>query len=304
MMHGKIDLNLFLVLKSVYQEGTITAAAGKLHLTQPAVSHALARLRDKFDDPLFIRHGRKMVPSAFCQKIIPKVIESLSALEETVSDDKEFDVLQHKREIRFGFRDILESIFFPTLVTDLITNTPNITIKSRQVSQVEMEKALEQQELDIVIDVLCPTSENINSTLVCNEHFSLICRQGHPILNNLTLENYANAIHALVALKDSRVDLVDMALAKHGVTRKVALQCEHYFAATSVISRSDMLLTMPNSYANLLKDKMPVCVVPLPFAVPVLPVHMYWHKQAEHDPINGWMRQKLQTIAEQLLPKI
>lgn len=303
MLHSKIDLNLFLVLKTVYQEGTITAAAKALHLTQPAVSHALSRLRDRFDDELYIRHGRKMVPSAFCQKIMPKVIASLSALESTITDDKAFNVDHHNREIKLGFRDILESIFFPTLVNDLITNTPNITINSRQVSRVEMEKSLEQQELDIVIDVLTPTGDNINSTLICNENFSLICREEHPILNDLTLENYANATHALVALKDSPVDSVDMALAKQGVSRKVALKCEHYFAATSVISRCDMLLTMPSAYANLLKDKMPVKVVPLPFEVPVLPVYMYWHKQAEHDPLNGWMREKLLKIAEKLLSR-
>jgi DNA-binding transcriptional LysR family regulator len=303
MMHSKIDFNLFLVLKTVYQEGTITAAAKALHLTQPAVSHSLSRLRDKFNDELFIRHGRKMVPSAFCQKIMPKVIDSLSTLESTISDDKAFDVTQHNREIKFGFRDILESIFFPTLVTDLINNTPNITINSRQVSRVEMESSLEKQELDIIIDVLTPTGPDINSTLICNERFSLISRKEHPILSDLTLENYGKATHALVALKDSSVDLVDMALAKHGITRKMALKCEHYFAATSVISRCDMLLTMPNAYANLLKDKIPVCVSPLPFEVPVLPVYMYWHKQAEHDPLNGWMREKLIKIAEQLLSK-
>ena len=301
MLHSKIDLNLFLVLRTVYQEGTITAAANKLHLTQPAVSHALSRLREKFDDVLFIRHGRKMVPSALCQNIMPQVIVSLTALESTLLDNQVFDVTEYKREMKFGFRDILESIFFPTLVTDLLTNTPNITINSRQVSRVDMEKALEQQELDIVIDVLTPTSNDINSTLICNESFSLICRKDHPILNDLTLDNYVQASHALVALKDSRVDLVDMALAKHGATRNIVLQCEHYFAATSVISRCDMLLTMPNAYANLLKNKMPVEVVPLPFDVPVLPVHMYWHKQAEHDPVNGWMRNKLLAIAKELL---
>lgn len=301
MLHGKIDLNLFLVLKTVYQEGTITGAANKLHLTQPAVSHALARLRDKFDDVLFVRHGRKMVPSALCQKIIPRVIDSLSGLESTLIDNQSFDIASHKRVIKLGFRDILESIFFPTLVTDLIVNTPNITISSRQVARTHMEKDLEQQDLDIVIDVLTPTSNSISNTLVCNEHFSLICRENHPIVNELTLENYVNASHALVALKDSRVDLIDMALAKHGASRKIALQCEHYFAATSVISRCDMLLTMPNAYASLLKNKMPVRVLPLPFDVPVLPVHMYWHKQAEHDPINNWMRAKLLTIAEKVL---
>lgn len=300
MLHGKIDLNLFLVLRTVYQEGTITAAAAKLHLTQPAVSHSLARLRDKFDDALFIRHGRKMIPSAFCQKIMPQVVEAVAVLESTLSNNKLFDVTQHQREVKLGFRDILESMFFPTLVTDLIENTPNITIKSRQVTQMKMEKSLEQQELDIVIDVLMPTNVNIKSTLICNEHFSLICRENHPILDDLTLENYAAASHALVTLKDSKVDLVDMALAKHGVARKFALQCEHYFAATSVISRCDMLLTMPNAYANLLQDKMPIKVVPLPFEVPILPVHMYWHEQAEHDPLNGWMRDKLLKIAKKL----
>jgi DNA-binding transcriptional LysR family regulator len=301
MLHSKIDLNLFLVLKSVYQEGTITAAANKLHLTQPAVSHALSRLRDKFGDALFIRHGRKMVPSQLCQNIMPQVIESLRVLESTLLDNQVLDISAHKREIKFGFRDILESIFFPTLVTDLLIHTPNITINSRQVSRVEMEKALAQQELDIVIDVLTPTSNDINNTLICNESFSLICRNDHPILRDLTLDNYVAASHAVVALKDSRVDLVDMALAKHDATRKIALQCEHYFAATRVISSCDMLLTMPNAYANLLKDNMPIQVVPLPFEVPVLPVHMYWHKQAEHDPINGWMRNKLLAIAQELL---
>lgn len=301
MLHGKIDLNLFLVLRTVYEAGSITAAAKELHLSQPAVSHALARLRDKFEDELFIRHGRKMIPSAFCQKIMPQVSQSLDALESTLSNDKLFDVHEHKREIKLGFRDILESKFFPPLMADLTTNTPNITINSRQVTRVEMEKALEQQEIDIVIDVLTPTGHNINHTLVCEEHFSLICREDHPILDDLTLENYAEASHALISLRDSPVDLVDMALAKHGVMRKFGLQCEHYFAATSVICQCDMLLTMPHAYASQLEEKMPVHVSPLPFEVPLLPVHMYWHKQAEHDPLNNWMRDKLLAIAAEVL---
>ncbi len=97
MLHSKIDLNLFLVLKTVYQEGSITAAANKLHLTQPAVSHALARLRDSFNDPLFIRHGRKMVPSTYCQKIMPKVEQALTALNETLIPQSDFDIRQHQK---------------------------------------------------------------------------------------------------------------------------------------------------------------------------------------------------------------
>ncbi|QHJ10562.1 PCP degradation transcriptional activation protein [Paraglaciecola mesophila] len=302
MLHSKIDLNLFLVLVTVYQEGSITGAGKRLHLSQPAVSHALSRLREKFQDPLFIRHGRKMIPTELCQTIMPRVRSSVAELESTLRSIGEFDVHQYQREMKFGFRDILESIFFPELAMDLLTHTPNITVNSRQVSHVDMEAALENQELDIVIDVLSPTSENIQHTLICNEHFSLICRQKHPILTNMSLANYIAADHALVRFKDSAVNTVDMALAQHGVARKFALTCEHYFAATSVISRCDMLLTMPNAYARLLKQKMPVEVVPLPFDVPVLPVHMYWHKQAVHDPLNSWMRTKLLDIAKRVIP--
>jgi|TARA_R110000744_G_scaffold40442_8_gene91762 DNA-binding transcriptional LysR family regulator len=302
LLHSKIDLNLFLILAAVYQEGSITAAAKRLHLSQPAVSHALSRLRDKYHDPLFIRHSRKMLPTALCQTIMPRVLSSVSELESTLHNIGVFDVHQHQREMKFGFRDILESIFFPELATDLLLNTPNISVSSRQVSHVDMETALENQELDIVIDVLSPTNENIQHTLICDEHFSLICRKDHPILSDLTLAKYIEATHALVSFKDSAVNTVDMALAKHGVSRKFALKCEHYFAATSVISRCDMLLTMPNAYARLLKQQMPVEVVSLPFEVPILPVHMYWHKQAVHDPVNRWMRDKLLNIATRVLP--
>ncbi len=299
MLHGKVDLNLFLVLKTVFEEGGITAAAGKLHLTQPAVSHALSRLRKQFDDELFIRHGRRMVPSALCQKIMPQVINSVKALESTLIDNELFDVAHHKREVKFGLRDMLEYTFLPPLVTDLIVNNPNITVNSRQVALMAMEKKLEQRELDFVIDVLTPTGEDIQNTHLFNDTFTVICREGHPILADLTIESYLKALHARVSFKGTTVNVVDMALANLGLTRKYSLVCEHYMAAGSVVSRSDILLTLPGTYSQVLAEKLPVCVIELPFEVPVLPVHLYWHKQGEHDPVNEWMRNKVINIAQQ-----
>ena len=302
MLHSKIDLNLFIVLQAVYQQGSITAAAKKLHITQPAVSHALARLRDKFDDPLFVRHGRTMVPSETCETIMPKVNQALAVLDTTLSSAPEFDIHQHQRKINLGLRDILESLFFPPLVTDLVKNTPNITIQSQQIRRAQMEQLLEDQDIDIVIDVLSPTSDKVLSQFVCHEHFSLVCRPDHPILDDLTIKNYQKYPHGIVYLKDSEVDIVDMALAKHGISRNVSLRCEHYFAAASVACECDMLLTMPNAYASTLKSKLPIKVAPLPFEVPLLPVHMYWHQKFDQDPVNRWMREKLATIAASLFP--
>ena len=115
-MHGKLDFNLFVVLRAVYEHGSITKAANALHITQPAVSHALGRLRDKFDDPLFIRHGRQVIPTPFCQGIITSVVTSIETLENTLKGKVEFDIGDKPRTVNLGLRDILESIFFPTII--------------------------------------------------------------------------------------------------------------------------------------------------------------------------------------------
>ena len=297
MIHTKIDLNLFVVLRTVYQQGSITGAARQLHITQPAVSHALAKLREKFDDPLFIRHGRNIVPSALCQTIMPQIEHSILALESTLSPHTQFDIQQHERQMKLGMRDILESWFLPPLVQDLSVNTPRITIQSQQIRRNQAERLLEDESLDIIIDVLMPLGEKMCSQFIRNEHFSLVCRQGHPILDNTTLAQYVKYPHGIVFLKGSEVDIIDMALAKHGVTRNVILRCEHYNAAASVAAQSDMLLTMPNAYVEAITESHAVEVTQVPFDVPDMPIHMFWHKKSNADPINQWMRNKLLAIA-------
>lgn len=300
MMHGKIDLNLFIVLRAVYEQGSITKAAQRLHLTQPAVSHALGRLRDNFNDDLFVRHGRQVVPTPFCQSIIASVTNAVDTLEQTVSGSVSFDINATARKLTLGLRDILESTFLPTLVPKLITDSPTITVHSRQVTWPEIEPLLVAKELDLVIDVLVPTSKEIQSQFICNERFVVICASKNPYLKKVSMQAYADAHHTLVMLKDSKLDSVELALAQHNLQRKVTLQCEHYFAAADVVSQCNLLLTMPERYAHQLTQKFDITVTPLPFEVPLLPVYMYWHKTAEDDLVNKWMRQQLTQTASDL----
>lgn len=299
-MHGKIDFNLFVVLRAVYEHGSITKAANALHITQPAVSHALGRLRGKFDDPLFIRHGRQVVPTPFCQGIITSVVTSIETLENTLKGKVEFDIGDKPRTVNLGLRDILESIFFPMLIPELVQNTPNITVNSRQVTWPELAPALTNKEIDIVIDALVPTSSEIRSQFICEETFVVVCAPTNSYLDNPSIENYSAAQHALVSLKDSKLDNVDLALAQHNLHRKISLQCEHYFAAVNVVSQCDLLLTMPTRFAQQFRNKFDIEISPLPFEVPPLPVHMYWHKNADDDLVNLWMRKKLVEVANKL----
>lgn len=299
-MHGKLDFNLFVVLRAVYEHGSITKAANALHITQPAVSHALGRLRDKFDDPLFIRHGRQVAPTPFCQSIITSVVASIEALENTLKGKVSFDISDKPRQVNLGLGDILESIFFPTLIPELVNFTPNITVDSRQVTWPELAPALANKELDIVIDALVPTSSDIRSQFICEETFVVVCGPTNRYLENPSVKNYSVAQHVLVSLKDSKLDTVDLALAQHNLHRKISLQCEHYFAAINVVSRCDLLLTMPTRFAQQFRNKFDIEISPLPFEVPPLPVHMYWHKNADDDLVNIWMREKLLKVANKL----
>lgn len=299
-MHGKLDLNLFVVLRAVYDHGSITKAANALHITQPAVSHALGRLREKFDDPLFIRHGRQVVPTPFCQGIITSVVTSIETLEDTLKGKVSFDISDKPRQVNLGLRDILESIFFPTLIPDLAKHTPNITVNSRQVTWPELAPALASKALDIVIDALVPTGSDIRSQLICEETFVVVCAPHNTFLLNPSVETYSSAQHALVSLRNSKLDTVDLALAQHNLHRKIALQCEHYFAAVNVVSQCDLLLTMPTRFAQQFSNKFDIEILPLPFDVPPLPVHMYWHKNADEDLVNLWMREKLVEVADKL----
>ncbi len=299
-MHGKIDFNLFVVLRAVYEHGSITRAANALHITQPAVSHALSRLREKFDDPLFTRHGRQVIPTPFCQGIITSVVTSIETLENTLKGKVDFDIGDKPRTVSLGMRDILESIFFPTLIPELVLNTPNITVNSRQVTWPELAPALSNKEIDIVIDALVPTSSEIRSQFICEETFVVVCAPTNRYLDNPSIENYSVAQHALVSLKDSKLDTVDLALAQHNLHRKISLQCEHYFAAVNVVSQCDLLLTMPARFAQQFSARCNIETLPLPFEVPPLPVHMYWHKNADEDLVNIWMREKLLEVANKL----
>lgn len=299
-MHGKLDLNLFIVLRAVYDHSSITKAANALHITQPAVSHALGRLRDKFDDPLFTRHGRQVAPTPFCQSIITTVAASIEALENTLKGKVSFDISDKPRQVNLGLRDILESIFFPTLIPELVKFTPNITVDSRQVTWPELAPALANKELDIVIDALVPTSSDIRSQFICEETFVVVCAPTNRYLENPSVKNYSVAQHVLVSLKDSKLDTVDLALAQHNLHRKISLQCEHYFAAVNVVSQCGLLLTMPTRFAQQFRHKFDIEISPLPFEVPPLPVHMYWHKNADDDLVNIWMREKLLEVANKL----
>lgn len=291
------DYNLFLVLMTIYKHRSVGKAAEELFLSQPAVSHSLNRLREKLDDPLFVRQGRKMVPSEYCELIIPNVESGLTTLNSTLSKHQTFVPQSLVRTFNIGCRDILEALFFPELLAELQKLAPNVRIRSFSMEPKLLPNALQSGELDIALDSLFPAPEQINNTRLGNNQFVLLCRKDHPIIKRCDLDAYLSCPHVVAALKDSDINLIDNALTAQSLSRKVVLRCENFYGAVQAICHSDLIMTAPESAALQFAAHLPLTVLPVPLELPEISIHLYWWHMAESDPAIMWLRGLLQSTA-------
>jgi DNA-binding transcriptional LysR family regulator len=294
-MHiSKIDLNLFTVFDAIYSEGSVTRASQKLHLTQPAISHALARLRLIFDDPLFVRQGHAMVSTPLARNIIEPVRLALRGLEVTLSDAGKFDATSASNQFNLALRDVLEATVLPPLMHAISLQAPMVSLAAIQVERRELLNELAAGTLDVAIDMLLPLPNEIRRLKILQDNTVVLVRQGHPLIKGkLDLENYLNAEHVLASSRRKGMGLEDFELSRLGLQRRIRLRCQHYFAACRVISQTDMLLTMPEAYARIANEQFGNQILPLPLAMPSWDVYLYWHQNVENDPGNRWLRQQV-----------
>lgn len=298
-MHlSRADLNLFVVLDAIYSQGSITRASQVLNLSQPALSHALARLRTMFDDPLFVRQGAAMVPTPFTRGIITQVRQGLQLFEASLQTDQSFHPAQTQRRFHLGLRDVFEATILPPLVQKISEQAPGITIESVRVDRREIETALSSGDLDMVLEVPIPLSKQIRQQRVSRDRLIVLSRKGHPQMPKkrnraLDLDTYLQQAHVLVSSRRQGMGLEDFELNREGLRRQISLRCQHYFAACRVVSETDLLLTMPEQYANIANAQFMNRIDPFPLATQPIDAHLYWHSSADNDPANSWLREQL-----------
>ncbi|GGX22903.1 LysR family transcriptional regulator [Undibacterium macrobrachii] len=301
-MHlSRTDLNLFVVLDAIYSQGSITRASQVLNLSQPALSHALARLRTMFDDPLFVRQGAAMVPTSFTRGIITQVRQGLQLFEASLQTDQSFHPAQTQRRFHLGLRDVFEATILPPLVQKISEQAPGITIASVRVDRREIETALSSGDLDMVLEVPIPLSNQIRQQRVSRDRLIVLSRKGHPQMPKkknqvLDLDIYLQQAHVLVSSRRQGVGLEDFELNREGLRRQISLRCQHYFAACRVVSETDLLLTMPEQYASIANAQFMNRIDPFPLATQPIDAHLYWHSSADNDPANSWLREQLLNL--------
>lgn len=291
-IHNRADFNLFRVFDAIESTGGISSAANQLHLTQPAVSHALKRLRVLLDDPLFIRRGQNMIPTTYARSILPSVRKHLHGLSECIENSKEFDPKSLECEFHFGFRDPTESIVFPYLLPALATQAPGVKVVSHPSDPTTIERDLTQGKLDLAVDATIEVSSHIQSQVFYSESIVVLFSKRHPhAKNGIDLATYKSAKHVMVTHTPLRPSLFERYLTEAGIKRNIVLKAQHYIAASQVIAKTDWLMLVPETYASILKQQLPVDYSACPFAIPKVDLRMYWHESMEQDQGVKWLRQ-------------
>lgn len=289
---NRFDLNLLRIFEAIYSEGGVSGAARKLSLSQPAISHSLARLRDVFGDPLFIRQGNAFVPTAVARTRIDEVVAILRRIDTTLSGGGAFDPATTTRTFRIGLRPPSEAYALPLLMRGLLNVAPSVSLASTYFSRAGMDRALTTGNLDLAIDIERAVSSGTNRLALSSTPPVLVVRRGHPILQGpATLDRYLAFDHVLVSPRATGLGLEDAVLAKLGHERRIKVRCQHAFTAWQLVGESDLICTLPRYYAAAFQDFGTHQLLPIPFEMPTRALCLYWHDTATADAGAAWLRE-------------
>lgn len=286
------DLNLLVVFEALVVEGSVTRAAARVGLTQPAMSHALGRLRKLFGDPLLVRTPRGMLPTPRAQELIGPIRRALGEIDRALTQPQAFEPRTARRPFSIACVDFGSLVVVPPLLARLRAEAPGADLLVRPLRGDHIERQLAEGEVDIGIGVLADfeTSAVLRQKLF-DERFVCVVRAGHPAVGaSITLSEFVSLDHALIAPRGALGGHVDRALAEHGLRRRVVLAIPHFLAAPILVSRSDLILTVAERIARTFAEMIPLRIVEPPLDVEGFTVSQYWHERQSKDPAHAWFR--------------
>ena len=294
----RIDLNLFVVFDAIYRERSVTKVAVLLNLTQPAVSNALSRLRQTLDDPLFVRTPDGMAPTPVADNVVGDVRDALALLGRSVGVNVRFDPLSSEKVFHVGMNDLAESLLLPRIQDLVKEQAPNVSITSYYIERETATGDLKAGLIDLLLDTPMVKAKAMSVQHLAKLPYVLAMRPEHPLAGKeISVDDYLAAEHLHVSSRRKGRGQMDVALHTLGYQRRVKMRVQNYLVAARIAEESDLLWTVP----KVLADTLPLHSTELPFPVEPLVWNLYWHKNAENDPANQWLRGMFEGVVSQVL---
>ena len=298
---NRIDLNLLVYLDALLRERNVTQAAHNLNLSQPAMSNGLRRLRELFDDPLLVRTSDGMTPTERALELEPVVREVLTIIDRAVQPRSAFEPMEAQRVFRIMASDYAESTLLPTVLGQLRTLAPGLTLDIMTPSDVSFAD-VERGKVDMVINRFDSMPQSFHQIHLWDDSFSCLLSPENPVLEDFTLDNYLKANHVWVSKTGmgvgvgvdpsdvQRLGWVDAALNKLGKKRQIRVFTRHYQAAMTMAEQNDLIVTLPTRAAQLKANNPKVVLREPPLDIPPLELKMAWSPLLQHNPANRWLR--------------
>ena len=282
------DLNLFIAFDVIYTEKNLTKSGQVLGITQPAVSNALARLRDLFNDELFIRTSRGMIPTPVANQLIGDIRNALSLIQNTISVSEKFDPSTAEMTFKISIGDTSEYRLLPLLIKQLAEIAPKVKVETYLTARKDAPRELASGAIDFSIDPPLQSDQHLKHEKIYQEDYVMIVREDHPILKKqkITIEDYLDLSHIHISNRKTGMGHVDMTLYKLGLSRDIYLRAQHFLVAPYIVEQSDMAITTTKGFAvdrNLAWRE-------LPFDIDPLVLHLYWHENNDNESSSKWMR--------------
>jgi DNA-binding transcriptional LysR family regulator len=262
------------------------------------MSSSLAKLREIFQDELFVRTGNGMQPTPRALALKEPIQRVLAAVKGEILDTGRFDPATETRPYTITTPDIGETLLLPRVVARLAQVAPRVNLRSTVVGPRHLEEALEAGEVDLAVgyfpDLVQPTT--MQQTLFTHG-FSCLARTGHPLLKNgMTLEAFLEAHHVVVASEGRSQELLEDALTKRGLERRCALRIPHFMSVPFVVASTDLIVTVPRAVAMFISGLANLQVLDPPIDVPEFAVKQYWHRRFHRDPRLIWFRTMMSEL--------
>ncbi len=287
---SELDLNLLRVFDAVLRERGVTAAAARVGLTQPAVSNALSRLRQSLGDPLFVRTPQGMQPTPLARTLAEPVHRALALIESALADGAGFDPASSVRRFRFYMSDIGEIFFLPPLAERVQRLAPGVQLEAVSLAPEDIAEALATGALDLAIGFLPELRDPVRRRRLFRDPYVCMLRADHPVIGRrLTRARFREASHALVASMGSGHRVIEQALERNDLTRRIALRVPHFTVLPMVLERTDLVLTLPSRIARTFAQEGRLQTLPPPVAIPPADVGVHWHERFERDPAIRWL---------------
>jgi DNA-binding transcriptional LysR family regulator len=299
-----LDLNLLRVLDVLMQERRVATAAQRLQLSQPAVSNALSRLRKALGDELLTRAPNGMEPTEFAKSLHLTLQPALLAIGQSLQAKATFSPERSVWQARIAMTDIGEMVFLPAMLTHIAHAAPGLSIETLRESQAKpnapvgsITTAMAEGKVDLAMGWLPDVTEGLYQRKLFTQRYVCIARQGHPLLATkkpkLTLEKFLEAEHIAIRAEGTghtKADETLQSMASAGVHRKVRLRVPSFLSVPQIVSKTDLIATVPQRLAEQCAQAFQLQVLAHPIAMPAFELKMFWHRRVHTDPANQWLR--------------